>query len=231
MNLGVIINHFKHQNIDDSQMQDFINLFKESEFLRIQLNLYNKLLNTKIKVEQLLFDLINHYDEKYKPISEFSTIEYEGCNNLLSNIFKDVTFQTIDDELLINIDKLIYYSLANHYESIERYEIMSNIITIIKDKNITEYNLKRTVEEINKKYIDVSKEDLSFIKTLFSSKNINETYNHLKVVTHTKLHNLRELTTNDEQLNKINETIERLNKTPNNIESEIINLYELSSNL
>lgn len=229
INLAILnqLNESANKNI---VLQEYINIVKSSPLLLAEQEIYES-----FKTKHFKNDIIatNYINDKLKSLEQFKSSDLKKLDESLEKLVKK--HQLNVDSNVNNIDLDIYNVInetINNKKNIDvLYESISNIVDIMTTpNNITENVVKSGINEYNNKF-NLSIEDINFVKTLSESNdNKKDLLKNLK----TDVIDLINKTNDPSLTNVINETIQKINNTPDDessLNENVINLYELKKEL
>lgn len=229
INLAILnqLNESANKNI---VLQEYINIVKSSPLLLAEQEIYES-----FKTKHFKNDIIatNYINDKLKSLEQFKSSDLKKLDESLEKLVKkhqlnvDSNINNID----LDIHNVINETINNKKNIDVLYESISNIVdTMTTPNNITENVVKSGINEYNNKF-DLSIEDINFVKTLSESNdNKKDLLKNLK----TDVIDLINKTNDPSLTNVINETIQKINNTPDDessLNENVINLYELKKEL
>lgn len=230
----------------------FMNLIKESKFLRTEFEVYKNLENKHIPNEYLA---IKYIDENIHLLSSLYTKdhainEHAKLPKLIEGL--DVKVSSSRKELYEHIDTLIFESLiGDGIADVDKlHESLSFILEYIKNNKpqLKEYNeltpeiqavpkdflIKKAIQKFNDRYVGLNENDKQIFKSILSSNNEDKenVFILIKEDTITKLESL--IGKPDIEEDRINESVTRIEKMSFNIETysnDIISLNTLNKDI
>lgn len=236
----------ENNDVLNKEITDFIDIISESEILKKEYDLFESLSNNYIPSEIIASRFLDNF------ISKLNTYSIEDINNehlkLKKFIDENIHIDEKKYDLYKNVSDLIYESLKSNNNSNTNllFEAYTNILKKITNDNknikkekqnnniLNENILNIAINKFNKKYSNLNENDILLLKKLFTSNYIekNKIYDELKNENLNLLNDL--LLTEDYNKNKIKKAIDiiqNIKLTKNNINENIIKLYELNIGL
>lgn len=237
-------NYFNNNLINESKqlVNELFDIINESPILQLEFSVYNNIENKYIDNELMasryidnnikLFEIytideINDEHDKLKNIINETPVNIEPKTNKLHESINELIKQSIDDYENIDVDKL--------------HESFSFILNhIMKPKNQTNSNsdvinedvIEIAVDKFNEKFSVLNEDERNLFNKLINY-NMDEKqsfFNTLKTETISLLEDI----SNNEIVDKVNTAITTLNETKcdsNNIDDNIIKLFELNKSI
>lgn len=229
INLAILnqLNESANKNI---VLQEYINIVKSSPLLLAEQEIYES-----FKTKHFKNDIIatNYINDKLKSLEQFKSSDLKKLDESLEKLVKkhQLNVDTNINNIDLDIHNVINETINNKKNIDVLYESISNIVDIMTTpNNITENVVKSGINEYNNKF-DLSIEDINFVKTLSESNdNKKDLLKNLK----TDVIDLINKTNDPSLTNVINETIQKINNTPDDessLNENVINLYELKKEL
>lgn len=248
--VNLIINDILKKSIIDKKIitesklliYNYLDLLKNSPILQLEYKVYNNIENKYIENDLLASKYIDNNIKLFEiyTINEIKN-EHNKLNEIISNNKIPIDKTKIDLYNSINI--LIYESLKNNndvnvnkmhdaFEYVLNYIKTPKIIENNKFININENIIKLAVNKFNRKYSNLNKEDINFIKILIENNDNKkiQLLNDIKQKTINLLEDIQKTDSNDNIEKTINK-IKSLEYNTNTYIKDILNLYELKLNL
>lgn len=231
----------------------FMNLIKESKFLRTEFEVYKNLENKHIPNEYLA---IKYIDENIQLLSslytkEHAINEHAKLPKLIEGL--EIKVSSSKRELYEHIDTLIFESLTGDgIANVDKmHESLSFVLEYVKNNKpkLREYSeslspeiqaipkdflIKKAIQKFNDRYVGLNENDKQIFKSILSSNNEDKenVFTLIKEDTITKLESL--IGKPDIEDDRINESIDRIKKMSFNTETysnDIISLNNLNKDI
>jgi hypothetical protein len=233
-------------SIDDSKglASSFFELIKDSPILQLELKVFESLekkniendlsatryIDNNIKLfEKFSFDEIKKEHEKLGAfLTKNKLTHVSSSKTMLNESIGNLIVQSVChcDEINIDLVHESFEVVLNHVKR-PKQQIVESIVEDLDD-NVIEL----AINKFNKKYESLLEEDKSLLKILIET-SIEQKKDVLELYKKNGLDILRSIEAEGIE-NKINESIEKINKisfNPETINEDIINLYELNKAL
>lgn len=231
--VSILIENYRNKDKFKSLVKEFYSILNNSEILRENYILYNKIENVNLDEPELIKEFI---DETLNSIKD--NLEYCGCSEKKLKEFIDRNNGTIKENLIDDIINTPKFKIKERIELKKR--LIENVSNRPKKEKI-EVNLPLSVyssvlvEKFNEKYKDLNEEDKSIIKAVLDKdyEKLKESYNNLKQTTLNKIDTLIEESEDTLLINKLKVIKERFeNEDSNEInEEKIIKIIQLNNTL
>lgn len=256
LNVGIVnhvLTNFLTESIENDEFKklsiELFNLLESSPILELEYNVMNNLSNKNNNIHKSVDKFVDKYiDDNIKLFETYTLDEFDSEQKKLIPLIENYNINSSSDKykLYNSIHNLIRESLKisneidvdlvhDSFYNIHEHIRKSQLIEKEDDDldNINEEILKIAIDEFNDNYLtQLNENELELFKNLISNKydeklSIFENYKEKCV---DKLNENIE-TIGDEKLNLTKKRIDDLNNTPQNINENIIKLFELKNGL
>lgn len=231
----------------NTKINEYVKLLNSSQILMLENRVFNNLENKTITNESYamryidkvikLFDVYTYEDlmlehEKLNGFIDYNNIDKTDKRVILYESIYNLITESVKETEKIDVDKMheSFIYVLNHI--MNENKNMKNNISIEDHEMVNEHVLRIAIDKFNEKYSTLNENEFNLVKTLIKS-NYDEKH---KIFEEYKkeIFNILENIEDIKYASKIFETKSKINEIKNNeenINENIVNLYELSVGL